>query len=325
MITGQQLTSDDVFHMASTVGHHSGFEWGVRLALHLGARLVLQEVWDPAVFVRLIETERITFSLGATPFLADTLRAPNLAEHDLSSFRCFVCGGAPIPRPLAEEAGRHLPCRLVPVWGMTENSAVTAVLPGDPPEKIVSTDGRAYPGMEVTVCDALGAPLLPGQEGDLYARGAFMFAGYLQGRRLTEQSFTPDGWFATGDRAVMDAAGYIRITGRSKDIIIRGGENLPVKEIEDVLLRHPLVRSVALVGVPDPRLGEIACACIIPEPGHSLTLEAVRAFLANEQVTRSFWPERLEVMPEFPMTPSGKVQKFRLRELVTARELVPAG
>src|SRR5262245_52507363 len=146
-----------------------------------------------------------------------------------------------------------------------------------------------------------------------------MFAGYLQGRRFTDQSFTADGWFATGDRAVMDAAGYIRISGRSKDIIIRGGENIPVKEIEDTLLRHPRVRSVALVGLPDARLGEIACACIVPESGQPLTLEHMRAFLEQEQVTRAFWPERLELLPEFPMTPSGKVQKFRLQELFAGR------
>jgi cyclohexanecarboxylate-CoA ligase len=204
MILGQQLTADDVFHMASTVGHLAGFQYGVRLPLYLGGRVVYQEVWDPIAFVRLIETERITFSLGATPFLDDALRAQNLPEHDISSLRIFVCGGAPIPRPLAEEASRRLPCRLVPVWGMTENSAVTAVLPSDPVEKIVNTDGQAFPGMEVTVCDETGAPLPPGQEGDLYTRGAFLFAGYVQGRRFTDQYFTPDGWFATGDRAVMD-------------------------------------------------------------------------------------------------------------------------
>jgi cyclohexanecarboxylate-CoA ligase len=296
----------------------------VRLPLRLGARLVLQETWDPALFVRLIEAERISFSLGATPFLTDTLRTSTLGERDRSSFRLFVCGGAPIPRPVAEEAGRRLPSRLVPVWGMTENSAVTAVLPDDAPEKTVTTDGRPYPGMEVTVRGPSDAPVLPGQEGDLYTRGAFMFAGYLQGRRFTEQWFTEDGWFATGDRAVMDAEGFIRISGRSKDIIIRGGENIPVKEIEEVLLRHPQVRNVAVVGVPDQRLGEIACACVILEPSQSLTLDDVRTFLAREQVTRSFWPERLEVMPEFPMTPSGKIQKFHLRQLLTSAEPIPS-
>ncbi len=317
-VQGQGFTGDDVIHMASTFGHQTGFLYGVRLPIHLGARAVYQDVWEPAAFVRLVDQERITFTMGATPFLADTLRAPNLAEHDIGSLRLFCCGGAPIPRPLAEEAGRRLPCRLAPLWGMTENGAVTITFPGEPPDRIVSTDGRPYPGMEVTVRDANGADLPPGQEGDLYARGPFTFAGYIQGRRFTEQYFTPDGWFSTGDRAVMDTDGYIRISGRTKDIIIRGGENVPVKEIEDVLMRHPKIRNVALVGAPDPRLGEIGCACVIPEPGETLTMDDLRAFLAEQQVTPQFWPERLELMDEFPMTPSGKVQKFRLRELAAS-------
>lgn len=206
---------------------------------------------------------------------------------------------------------------------MSENGVVTSTRPDGPPEKITTSDGCALPGMEVTVLDAALAPLAPGQEGDLYARGSSMFAGYVQGRRFTEQSFTPDGWFNTGDRAVMDADGYIRLSGRSKDII-RGGENVPVKEIEDVLLRHPKVRGAALVGAPDPRLGEIGCACIIPEPGEPPTLEELRAHLAQQQVTRQFWPERVELVSEFPMTPSGKVQKFKLREMVQATAVAPA-
>lgn len=318
-IKGQRLGEDDVIHMASTLGHQTGFLYGVRMPLHLGARAVFQDVWEPEAFVRLLESERITFSMGATPFLGDTLRAPNLPEHDISSFRIFVCAGAPIPRPLAEEAGRRLPCRLAPAWGMTENAAVTSVLPDDPPEKIITTDGHPYPGMEVAVRDAEGAPLPPGEDGDLYARGPFTFVGYVQGRRFTEQFFTEDGWFATGDRAHMDTDGCIRISGRTKDLVIRGGENVPVKEIEDVLIRHPSVRNVAVVGVPDPRLGEIGCACVILEPGAALSLEEMRAFLAEQQVTRQFWPERIEVLAEFPMTPSGKIQKYQLRALVQER------
>jgi cyclohexanecarboxylate-CoA ligase len=326
-ITGQRLGPDDVIHMASTVGHQTGFLYGVRMPLHLGARAVFQDAWEPEAFVRLIAAERVTFSMGATPFLGDTLRAPNLATCDISSFQVFVCAGAPIPQPLAEEAGRRLPCRLVPAWGMTENAAVTSVLPEDPPEKILITDGRPYPGMEVTVLDAEGAPLPPGTDGDLYARGAFTFAGYVQGRRFTEQCFTPDGWFATGDRARMDADGFIRISGRTKDLVIRGGENVPVKEIEDVLIRHPAVRNVAVVGMPDPRLGEVGCACVILEPGATLALDNLRTFLAEQQVTRQFWPERLVVLDAFPMTPSGKIQKYQLRGLAEMRaaEMSPAG
>jgi cyclohexanecarboxylate-CoA ligase len=317
-----QLTDGDVFHMASTVGHQTGFLLGVCLPLYLGARAVYQDVWDPAEFVRLVEAEHVTFTAGATPFLADTLRAPILAEHDVRSLRIFFCGGAPIPRPLAKEAVRRLDCRLLPQWGLSEVGPVTTTFPNDPIERVISSDGRAYPQMELVVRDSLGNDCPPGQEGELYTRGAFLFAGYVQGRRFTEQCFTPDGWLTTGDRAVMDAAGYIRITGRSKDIIIRAGENVPVKEIEDLLMQHPKVRSVALVGLPDPRVGEIGCACIIPEPGEAPTLDNLREFLAVEQVTRQFWPERMELMDAFPTTPSGKVQKFQLRQMLNAAQSV---
>ncbi|MHB8574201.1 MAG: AMP-binding protein, partial [Dehalococcoidia bacterium] len=310
LIRTQGLSGEDVIHMASTFGHQTGYLAGVRLPLHLGAQAVYQDTWDAATFVRLIESERITFTMGATPFLSDTLRAPNLPDHDIGSLRLFCCGGAPIPQPLAEAAARQLPCRLMPAWGMTENGIVTSVLPDDPAERVTTTDGQPLPGMEVRICAANGSILPPGEEGDLEARGPFTFAGYLQGRSFTEQFVKPEGWFKTGDRARQDAEGFIRISGRTKDIIIRGGENVPVKEIEDTLLQHPKVRTVALVGLADARLGEIGCACIIPEDGEILSIEDLRLFLREAQVTPQFWPERLALMSAFPMTPSGKVQKF---------------
>jgi cyclohexanecarboxylate-CoA ligase len=315
-VRDHRLTGGEVIHMASTLGHQTGFLYGVRMPLLLGATAVYQETWDADAFIRLVDEEHITLTVGATPFLADTLRACRTSGSGLRSMRTFFCGGAPIPKPLADEVVAHLACRLVPCWGMTELAVVTTVQPHDPPQKVVTTDGRRFEEMDLTIRDSMGAEVGPGQEGDIFARGAFTFVGYVQGQRFTEQCFTEDGWLKTGDRARRDADGYIRITGRSKDIIIRGGENVPVKEIEDLLLRHPKVRNVALVGVPDERLGELGCACIVVEPGETLVLEELRAFLAEQQVTRQFWPERLELMTEFPTTPSGKVQKFRLRDML---------
>jgi acyl-CoA synthetase (AMP-forming)/AMP-acid ligase II len=288
MIESYQLSDGDVFHMASTMGHVTGSVAGVRLPIYLGVRAVYQDVWDPAEFIRLVEAEHVTFTAGATPFLADTLRAPNLAHHDIRSLRTFLCAGAPIPLPLAKEAVIRLECGLRPMFGLTEAGPVTTTFPNDPLERAITTDGRLFPQMELSVREPEGRECAPSQEGDLYTRGACMFAGYVQGRRFTERFFTPDGWFVTGDRGVLDAAGYIRITGRSKDIIIRGGENIPVKGIEDLLLQHPKVRSIALVGLPDPRLGEIGCACIIPECDETLTLEELREFsLTNKSLDNS--------------------------------------
>jgi acyl-CoA synthetase (AMP-forming)/AMP-acid ligase II len=247
------VSSPDVCHIASTLGHQKGFLYGLQLALRSGARLVLQETWDPVHFVKLLDAERITYTMGATPFLAETLGAPNLADHDTSSLRIFLCGGAPIPRPLAKRAVEGLACRLVPVWGMTETGIVTLVSPGDPAAKIAESDGSPYPGVEVSVRDEDGKSAPAGVEGDLWVRTPAIFAGYSQGRPLTARFFDNEGWFDTGDRAIADTDGFIRITGRSKDLIICGGENVPVKEIEDVLTRHPGVRNVALVAVPHPR------------------------------------------------------------------------
>lgn len=319
------LSGDDVVHLASTFGHQTGFLYGVVLPIALGARAVYQDVWDPGAFVRLVEEEGISFSMGATPFLADIVRAPNLAEHALGSLRTFICAGAPIPQPLAVEVARRLSVRLVPGWGMSECALATAVFRDDPVEQIVTSDGRPFPGMEVVVRDGQGGRAPIGEEGDLYVRGAFNFAGYVQGRGFSERFHDADGWFETGDRARLDAGGYIRITGRSKDLIIRGGENVPVKEIEDVIICHPHVRAVALIAVPDERLGEIGCACIVPEAGQTPSLDDLRAVLAEQQVTRQFWPEQVVLLDEFPMTPIGKVQKFRLREHVQQRVASPAG
>lgn len=313
----QGIGSDDVIHMASTFAHQTGYLFGARMFIEAGCKAVFQDVWDPTAFVRLVEREGVTASFGATPFLADVLRAPNVAEHDLSSWRLFGCFGAAIPGPLLEQAATELPCRVMPGWGMSEVNLVTTTRPGDPVDKVVSTDGAPFEGCAVRVIDDSGHDLPTGEEGDLVCRSSSGFVGYIQGRAFTQECYTADGWFHTGDRARMDTDGFIRITGRTKDLIIRGGENVPVKEIEDVLLRHPKVAGVALVGAPDPRLGEVGCAFVVPE-AEPPTLDELRAHLEQQRVTRQFWPERLVVIEDFPTTPSGKVQKYKLREQLAA-------
>ena len=300
-----------VTHMASTLGHQTGYLYGMRLPLHVGGHVVMQDVWDPAEFVELIGTHRIQLSMGATPFLADVLNVENLAGYDLSSWRRFLCAGAAIPRPVLERALELLPdCVVMPGWGMTETGLLTVGRPGDPLERRL-TDGRAVDNNEVRVIDEAGEPVT-GAEGDLQCRGSALFAGYMAGREFTSQHWT-DGWFDTGDRAVMDADGYISIAGRTKDLVIRGGENVPVKEVEDVLMRHPAVGVAAIVAKPHERLGEIGCAFVQPV-GEPPTLAELTEFLDAQNVTRQFWPEELVITDEFPMTPSGKIQKYRLRE-----------
>ncbi len=299
-----------VFHMASTLAHQTGYLYGIRTPLTAGGHVVFQDVWDPNEFVDLIEEHRIEISMGATPFLADVLAIDGVSERDLSSWKRFVCAGAAIPEPVLEKADQLLPCVVMPGWGMTECGLFTVGRPSDSFE-LRLTDGSPVKGFnEVRVVDEDGKPVV-GEEGDLECRGSLLFVGYAQGRDLTESCFR-DGWFDTGDRAIMNDGGFIKIAGRTKDLVIRGGENVPVKEVEDVLLRHPQVAGVAIVGKPHERLGEIGCAFVLPS-GDPPSLQELTEFLGEHDVTRQFWPEELVVVDDFPMTPSGKVQKYKLR------------
>jgi cyclohexanecarboxylate-CoA ligase len=310
------ITADSVFHMASTLAHLTGFLYGARLPVQNGATAVLQDVWDPARFVELLEEHRITYTSAATPFLHDLLAAPSLAEHDLSSLVRFCCMGAPIPRAMVREARSKLPGLVVlGGWGQTENGLVTLGIPGDPDEKLIDTDGRPWPGMRVRIVDESSAELPPGTAGRVQVAGPFLFVGYAERLEMTRALFD-GGWFDTGDLATLDAEGYLTISGRTKDVIIRGGENIPVAYVENVLYEHPDVVAVAVIGVPDPRLQERACACLVLERGAELSFDHLKEFLAGKGVAKQYWPESLQVFPELPRTPSGKIQKFRLRDLV---------
>lgn len=317
------LTEREVILMSSTFSHQTGFLYGFCLTLLLGARGVWLDVWNAPEAARLIEAERVTFTMGATPFLQDLTYVPG--RHDLSSLRVFISAGAPIPRPLVRDARARLGCTISPGWGMTENGLVTCNGPDDPEDKVFTTDGSPLRGMELRVVDDDERAVPPGTEGELRVRGPSQFVGYFKRPEFTRESYAADGWFKTGDRGTLDVDGYLSITGRSKDLIIRGGENIPVVEVENVLFAHPKVASVSIVGMPDPRLGERACAFVIPRAGETLTLAEIVQYLEGKQLARQKFPERLELVTEFPMTPSGKVQKYRLRQLVAERLVAAPG
>ncbi|GIX49513.1 MAG: cyclohexanecarboxylate-CoA ligase [Candidatus Tectimicrobiota bacterium] len=318
LIERLRLTADEVVLMASTFGHQTGYLYGVHMPTVLGGTGVYMDVWDAARAVELIAAEGVTWTMGATPFLSDLTYAPNLTPQHVQTLRIFLCAGAAIPRQLVIDGRQRLGCAVLAGWGMTENALVTVNRVEDPPEKVFGTDGCCLRGMAVQVVDEAGRPLPPGQEGELLCRGPQHFAGYYQRPQITAESWTADGWFKTGDRAVLDADGYIRISGRSKDIIIRGGENIPVVEVENLLHKHPKVQNVAIVAMPDPRLQEKACAFVIPKPGETFTFEEMVAYLQAQQLAKQYFPERLEVVSEFPMTPSGKIQKYVLRQRIAA-------
>ncbi|MFZ5652913.1 MAG: AMP-binding protein [Pseudomonadota bacterium] len=308
------LSGRDNILMGSPLAHQTGFLVGLLLPVYLGAKTVYLDIWNAAQALRLVQDEGISFTMGATPFVADLAQAAEATPQDTSTLRTFVTGGAPIPRAVAEHARQILGCQVYGVYGMTESLLATLTVPEDPPEKIYETDGAPKSGVELRLVDAQGRPVGVGEEGEVQTRGVYNCCGYLKREDLTRATIGEDGWLSSGDLARMDADGYIRITGRSKDIIIRGGENVPVVEVEELLYRHPAIQDAALVGMPDPRLGERGCLFVTLVPGAHFDLAELQRYLDQHRMARQYWPERLEIRDELPRTPSGKIQKFRLRE-----------
>ena len=309
-----KLGQTDVVLMASPMAHQTGFMYGLMMPIMLRARAVLQDVWEPRKGIDLIRTEGVSFTMASTPFLTDLARTVADTGQAVPTLKTFLCAGAPIPGPLVEQARSVLGTKIVSAWGMSENGACTLIELDDDDERAINTDGHALPGMQVKVADDDGRELPRGESGRLLVRGCSNFGGYLKRPHLNGTD--ADGWFDTGDLARMDDRGYIRISGRSKDIIIRGGENIPVVEVEALMYKHPAVAQAAVVAYPDERLGERACAVVVTKPGASLNFGELIGFLTEHKLARQYLPERLEVLQAMPTTPSGKIQKFKLREMI---------
>ena len=317
--SGSASRSGDVLLMASTLGHQTGYLYGYCLNLLLGATAVWMDVWNAEEAARLIEAERVTFTMGATPFLRDLTYTPTPGA---TCARCalFISAGAPIPRQLVQDARERLGVRDLGRLGHDRERPRHLQRPRRSGGEGVRHRRRAAAGHGAARGGSTARTCPPGAEGDLLVRGPAQFVGLLQAARSSRPTATPP---TAGSRRVtgrtLDGDGYVSITGRSKDVIIRGGENIPVVEVENLLYTHPKVAGVAIVAMADPRLGERACAVVIPREGQSITLAEITAFLERQQLARQKFPERLEIVSEFPMTPSGKVQKYRLRQLVAER------
>lgn len=309
-----RLGADDVVLMASPMAHQTGFMYGLMMPIMLRASAVLQDIWEPKKAIELIRAEKVTFTMASTPFLTDLAKGVAEDGQGVPTLRTFLCAGAPIPGPLVENARKALGAKIVSAWGMTENGAVTLIKLDDDDERAFNTSGCPLPGAEIRVVDANGNPLRDGEEGQLLVKSCSNFGGYL--RRPHLNATDENGWFDTGDLAQIDDRGYVRITGRSKDVIIRGGENIPVVEIETLLYKHPAVNQVAIVAYPDERLGERACAVVVPKQDAAVDLTALTDFLKAQKVALQYIPERLLVLDAMPATPSGKIQKFKLRDIV---------
>lgn len=307
----------DVTLMPSPVTHVTGFLYGLMMPMTHGIPAVLMDRWDAARALELIAREKVTFTCSATPFLRELLDAAEATGQELATLRVFACGGAPVPPDLIRMArARHPGLNACRVYGSTEAPTVSLGVAGlDDSETAATTEGHVV-GHELRLLAEDGTPLPPGSEGEIAVRGPEMCRGYLDPTDHAA-AFDAEGFFRTGDMGVLDAAGRLTITGRRKDLIIRGGENLSPKEIEDALHRHPRIREAAVVAMPHPRLGETCCAVIVAD-SPAPDVAALSAFLKEQGLAMQKHPERVEVVAELPRTASGKVQKFLLRERLFA-------
>ncbi|EJT7074426.1 medium-chain fatty-acid--CoA ligase [Escherichia coli] len=313
------LTWQDVFMMPAPFGHATGFLHGVTAPFLIGARSVLLDIFTPDACLALLEQQRCTCMLGATPFVYDLLNVLEKQPADLSALRFFLCGGTTIPKKVAREC-QQLGIKLLSVYGSTESSPHAVVNLDDPLSRFMHTDGYAAAGVEIKVVDDARKTLPPGCEGEEASRGPNVFMGYFDEPELTARALDEEGWYYSGDLCRMDEAGYIKITGRKKDIIVRGGENISSREVEDILLQHPKIHDACVVAMPDERLGERSCAYVVLKaPHHSLSLEEVVAFFSRKRVAKYKYPEHIVVIEKLPRTASGKIQKFLLRKDIMRR------
>lgn len=313
------LTWQDVFMMPAPLGHATGFLHGVTAPFLIGARSVLLDIFTPDACLALLEQQRCTCMLGATPFVYDLLNVLEKQPADLSALRFFLCGGTTIPKKVARECQQR-GIKLLSVYGSTESSPHAVVNLDDPLSRFMHTDGYAAAGVEIKVVDDARKTLPPGCEGEEASRGPNVFMGYFDEPELTARALDEEGWYYSGDLCRMDEAGYIKITGRKKDIIVRGGENISSREVEDILLQHPKIHDACVVAMPDERLGERSCAYVVLKaPHHSLSLEEVVAFFSRKQVAKYKYPEHIVVIEKLPRTASGKIQKFLLRKDIMRR------
>ncbi len=261
---------------------------------------------------------------GVPTDMIKILTSPDLAKYDLRSLRCFTNGGAPLPAPVAEELAVKLRCKIMSGYGAVDGGLPTWTSLDDPPEKAYFTVGRPLRGMEVAIFDEAGKPVPPGVTGEVVYRGANVSMGFYKNVEDFRKLFDPQGWYFSGDLGQIDQEGYLKILGRKKEIIIRGGANISPAEIEEILQTHPKIADVAVVEMPDTVMGEKACAYIVPKAGQTIQFEEMISYLKEKNLSTYKLPERLEVVKAFPMTASEKVMKKELEQDI-ARKLAAEG
>ncbi len=304
------LGSDDVVWMPSPVGHSTGFNYGLRFALYHGLPLILQDRWDATAAVDLIEREGASYTLAATTFLQDLVEEADRQHLRLPRLRCFGCGGAPVPAELVRAAA-EVGIGVLRLYGSTEVLVGTWNRPDSPFEQRLHTDGVPMTDVEVETRDGDGRPC-SGEPGEIFVRGPNTCIGFYADPDRTAATFDTDGWVRSGDLGVVNPHRALSVTGRKKEIIIRGGINIAPREIEELIVAWPEVERAAVVGLPDPRLGERSCACVVLRSGQALTFELMVERLREAGLAAFKLPEQLEILDALPTTASGKVQKHEI-------------
>ena len=300
------------------VGHGIGMLAALLIPVFRRGAIHLIDVWDPARVLQAMLDDNVSAGQGSTYFLTSLLDHPDFDPELHTKLMPFIgLGGSAVPAAVGERCAR-LGIETSRSFGSTEHPSITGSYPDTPHDKRVATDGRPLPGVELRLVDDDGRDVDAGSPGEIWSKGPECFVGYTDTAE-TAAAFTPGGWFMTGDVGVLDAEGFLTITDRKKDIIIRGGENVSAAEVEEVLVRMPGVAEIAVVGAPDARLCEVGCAFFRMQPGSPPpSLGQMREVLERVGLAKQKWPEHIREVEEFPRTPSGKVQKFVLRQQLRA-------
>lgn len=315
-----QITERDVMFMPAPLNHATGFNHGLIAPMLTGGSVVLQERFTAQEALDIMDEQGVTWSMGATPFVYDMLRQIESGSWTPHALRFYLCGGAPVPGSFIQRAAAHglIVCE---VYGSTESCPHALV----PPALAVQWDGRfsgrALPGIEIKVVDKERCAVEPGQTGEEASRGPHLFVGYLDDEQATAATVDEDGWFYSGDLCTQDEQGRIRIVGRRKEIIIRGGKNISAVEIDNLVAGCPGIKDHATIGYPDERLGERICLVAVPDGDTLPTPNDIRAFLQEKGVHKRLWPERVVQVDAIPRTESGKVKRNVLaQQVLSARK-----
>jgi acyl-CoA synthetase (AMP-forming)/AMP-acid ligase II len=314
-------TETDVQFGPSPIAHTTGLVTSVLLPMLTGASTHVMDKWDPARGIDEIQRFGCTAAVTAPTFLQTLLSEYDPERHDLSTLRLWTCAGAPIPAAVIKQANATLPnLRVLSLYGRSENLVTTTCSVTDEVSRALTSDGRAVPGSEVKIVDDNGNEVPRGTEGDIAYRGPAHMVEYLANPEETAALFTKDGFSKSGDLGKMTDDGYVRVTGRTKDIVIRGGMNISVREIEEHLAHHPALQAYSVVGMPDERLGEKVCCYLVSKPGHETpTVKHLREFLLAQGMPIQKTPERVVAVDSLPMTATGKILKHELRKDIERR------